>query len=166
MSLSIQETAVELIFAAHSTTASAATSLVLQLLHHPEVVERVRVELEAQKLCYNSLNLPSQACGQVKDQSTDLLRGTYPQSQSHASNLSLEKLNQLHYIDCVIKEVLRFLPPVSGGYRTALQTFELDVSWRLAVLGVILLKWFKLKLFYRSIEAEGTLISFGFTFFF
>lgn len=121
----MQETAVELIFAAHSTTASAATSLVLQLLHHPEVVERVRVELEAQKLCYN---LPSQACGQEKDQSTNLLRGTFPQSQSNASNLSLDKLNQLHYIDCVIKEVLRFLPPVSGGYRTALQTFELDVS--------------------------------------
>ncbi|TNM99600.1 cytochrome P450 26C1 isoform X1 [Takifugu rubripes] len=122
----LKETAVELIFAAHSTTASAATSLVLQLLHHPEVVERVRVELEAQKLCYNSLNLPSQACGQKKDQSTNLLRGTFPQSQCHASNLSLDKLNQLHYIDCVIKEVLRFLPPVSGGYRTALQTFELD----------------------------------------
>ncbi|XP_029691536.1 cytochrome P450 26C1 isoform X2 [Takifugu rubripes] len=66
------------------------------------------------------------ACGQKKDQSTNLLRGTFPQSQCHASNLSLDKLNQLHYIDCVIKEVLRFLPPVSGGYRTALQTFELD----------------------------------------
>ena len=28
----------------------------------------------------------------------------------------------------VVKEVLRLLPPVSGGYRTALRTFELDVS--------------------------------------
>lgn len=42
--------------------------------------------------------------------------------------LTLEKLNRLRYLDCVIKEVLRLLPPVSGGYRTALQTFELDVS--------------------------------------
>ncbi|KAL7990479.1 hypothetical protein Chor_013909 [Crotalus horridus] len=40
--------------------------------------------------------------------------------------LTLEKLNRLRYLDCVIKEVLRLLPPVSGGYRTALQTFELD----------------------------------------
>ncbi|KAL3971657.1 hypothetical protein ACER0C_025006 [Sarotherodon galilaeus] len=87
----LQETAVELIFAAHSTTASASTSLVLQLLRHPAVVDKARVELE-----------------------------------SHVPCLSLEKLSQLRYIDCVVKEVLRFLPPVSGGYRTALQTFELD----------------------------------------
>ncbi|XP_032087589.1 cytochrome P450 26C1 [Thamnophis elegans] len=40
--------------------------------------------------------------------------------------VTLEKLNRLRYLDCVIKEVLRLLPPVSGGYRTALRTFELD----------------------------------------
>ena len=37
-------------------------------------------------------------------------------------------LGRLRYVDCVVKEVLRLLPPVSGGYRTALRTFELDVS--------------------------------------
>ncbi|XP_061493675.1 cytochrome P450 26C1 [Rhineura floridana] len=42
------------------------------------------------------------------------------------SYLTLEKMSRLRYLDCVIKEVLRLLPPVSGGYRTALQTFELD----------------------------------------
>uniref|UniRef100_A0A8D2IQ62 Cytochrome P450 family 26 subfamily C member 1 n=1 Tax=Varanus komodoensis TaxID=61221 RepID=A0A8D2IQ62_VARKO len=41
-------------------------------------------------------------------------------------NLTLEKMSRLRYLDCVIKEVLRLLPPVSGGYRTALQTFELN----------------------------------------
>ncbi|NXO46035.1 CP26B protein, partial [Locustella ochotensis] len=30
------------------------------------------------------------------------------------------------YLDCVIKEVLRLFTPISGGYRTVLQTFELD----------------------------------------
>ncbi|KAM8923796.1 cytochrome P450 26C1 [Pelodytes ibericus] len=41
-------------------------------------------------------------------------------------NLTLDKLKGLQYLDNVVKEVLRLLPPVSGGYRTALQTFELD----------------------------------------
>ncbi|KAG7231846.1 hypothetical protein INR49_010259 [Caranx melampygus] len=49
----LKETAVELIFAAHSTTASASTSLILQLLRHPAVVERARVELEAEGLGYD-----------------------------------------------------------------------------------------------------------------
>lgn len=91
----------ELIFAAHSTTASAATSLVLQLLLHPEVVQRLRLELEAQNLTSSSrLRVP---------------------------DVSLEQLSQLAYLDRVIREVLRLLPPVSGGYRTVLQTFELEV---------------------------------------
>lgn len=112
---SLQETAVELIFAAHSTTASASTSLVLQLLRHPAVVERARAELEAEGL--------------------DPLAGVVgvgppgPDFRPHqVPALSLDKLSRLRYIDCVVKEVLRVLPPVSGGYRTALQTFELDVS--------------------------------------
>uniref|UniRef100_H3DMW6 Cytochrome P450, family 26, subfamily C, polypeptide 1 n=1 Tax=Tetraodon nigroviridis TaxID=99883 RepID=H3DMW6_TETNG len=88
----LKETAVELIFAAHSTTASAATSLVLQLLLHPEVVERVRLELEGHNLVLQ---------------------------------LRWSGLTGLCYLDQVIRE-LRLLPPVSGGYRTALQTFELD----------------------------------------
>ncbi|XP_036404898.1 cytochrome P450 26B1-like [Megalops cyprinoides] len=95
----LKEAAVELIFAAHSTTASASTSLILQLLKHPSVVEKARLELEAHGLRSGCLSVPY---------------------------LSLEKLSQLRYLDCIVKEVLRFLPPVSGGYRTALQTFELD----------------------------------------
>jgi len=56
------------------------------------------------------------------------LRAPSGQSCRCRSDISLEKLGRLRYLDCVIKEVLRVLPPVSGGYRTALQTFELDVS--------------------------------------
>lgn len=140
----LQETAVELIFAAHSTTASASTSLVLQLLRHPAVVDKARVELEAEDLGYESHNscIQSGVTMETEEGATDaettclLNRGcrnqrdedSFPRSQSHVPWLSLEKLSQLRYIDCVVKEVLRFLPPVSGGYRTALQTFELDVS--------------------------------------
>lgn len=136
----LQETAVELIFAAHSTTASASTSLVLQLLRHPAVVERARIELEASGLGYDSQS--ARVAVEKEDdaaitETTCLLNGVcqnpgdddgFPRSQSHVPYLTLDKLSQLGYVDCVVKEVLRFLPPVSGGYRTALQTFELDVS--------------------------------------
>lgn len=139
VSFHLQETAVELIFAAHSTTASASTSLVLQLLRHPAVVERARVELEAEGLGHESnspFSVTTEKEGAADTETSCLLNGGclqshgdgFPQSQSHVPYLSLDKLSQLRYVDCVVKEVLRFLPPVSGGYRTALQTFELDVS--------------------------------------
>lgn len=63
------------------------------------------------------------------------LRAPLGQSCHCLSDISLEKLGCLRYLDCVIKEVLRVLPPVSGGYRTALQTFELDVSGLLGCSG-------------------------------
>ncbi|XP_062257153.1 cytochrome P450 26C1 [Platichthys flesus] len=138
----LKETAVELIFAAHSTTASASTSLILQLLRHPAVVEKARIELEAEGLGYEPpRGLSSSGATTEKDpyasvtETTCLLnevcqnpsdQNGFPLSQSHIPYLSLDKLSQLRYVDFVIKEVLRFLPPVSGGYRTALQTFELD----------------------------------------
>lgn len=150
----------ELIFAAHSTTASASTSLILQLLKHPDVVQKARKELVAEGLggdkqshkdsehienswrseldvplknaapstveerrCPDAervVNTPNGApIGYIIDSQT---------SPVQVPNLSLEKLTQLRYLDCVVKEVLRFLPPVSGGYRTVLQTFELNVS--------------------------------------
>ncbi|XP_062286007.1 cytochrome P450 26B1 [Scomber scombrus] len=142
----LKETAVELIFAAHSTTASASTSLVLQLLRHPAVVEKARAELEAEGLGYepqtnrgpSGVTVQKEEEGAADTETAYLLNGGchnhhshrdengFPRSQSHVPYLSLDKLSQLRYVDCVVKEVLRFLPPVSGGYRTALQTFELD----------------------------------------
>jgi len=43
-------------------------------------------------------------------------------------NLNIEALEQLKYTGCVIKETLRINPPVPGGFRVALKTFELNVS--------------------------------------
>ncbi|KAM4702843.1 cytochrome P450 26C1 [Rhinophrynus dorsalis] len=203
----LKESAIELIFAAFFTTASASTSLILLLLKHPSAIQRIRQELASHGLSKPCQCLPSsgsannnvstrvqdntQQClttgcnlpillnseGHVKkiwEQTKLLLVDRSDRDPSHSisrrahdgvnwekkcdealykketssqvygytklsgehqdlkpegtcqRNLSLEKLKGLHYLDCVVKEVLRLLPPVSGGYRTALQTFELD----------------------------------------
>ncbi len=146
-----QETAVELIFAAHSTTASASTSLILQLLRHPDVCERARAELESEGLigdahgycrsrCHgNFISEESDAAEKISSEWRPAMNKTQcfeagekeegHRSRTHVPYLTLEKLSQLSYLDCVVKEVLRFLPPVSGGYRTVLKTFELNVSF-------------------------------------
>ncbi|XP_041123795.1 cytochrome P450 26B1-like [Polyodon spathula] len=158
----LKESAVELIFAAYSTTASASTSLILQLTRHPSVAEKAKHELVSQGLngrrarfTKTENRLPTV----VFTKGSTEKRGTHGEcnpttetkprkgfeetttgppdtmpataEEGHYSRrlqpyLSLEKLSELHYLDCVVKEVLRTLPPVSGGYRTALQTFELD----------------------------------------
>nr|XP_025035575.1 cytochrome P450 26C1 isoform X2 [Pelodiscus sinensis] len=208
-----KESAIELIFAAFFTTASASTSLILLLLKHPSATEKIRQELVSHDLnrqCHclsprvsqkkhpysepwedapkdsdSQQLLLSWPEGTPKNQSQKLdlkaegevegrfIRQTPFQKEptlnrmtqdtislntnSHHSNhrqkeasqppsrlsvptgpmtpgaecdcqpeINLEKLSRLRYLDCVVKEVLRVLPPVSGGYRTALQTFELD----------------------------------------
>lgn len=103
LSITPQESTIELIFAAFATTASASTSLIMQLLRHPAVLERLREELRARGLLHNGCLCPE-------------------------GELRLDTIVSLKYLDCVIKEVLRLFTPVSGAYRTAMQTFELDVS--------------------------------------
>lgn len=44
------------------------------------------------------------------------------------SEVTMERLSKLEYIDHVIKETLRVMPPILGGYRIALKTFRLGVS--------------------------------------
>ncbi|XP_032806163.2 cytochrome P450 26B1-like [Petromyzon marinus] len=202
----IKEAAVELIFAAYSTTASACTSLVLLLLTHPEALAKLRAELRAHGLpeapCCGCAHRPdaadataaasrphaegagistSPASEEAGDASAVRLEGhrraegepggetegkredgrrtasgarEWQNRNEEEGNLvermkvaageaeegdaredgcrkceptlGPERLSRLRYLDCVVKEVLRMLPPVSGGYRTALRTFELD----------------------------------------
>lgn len=108
----------ELLFAAFFTTASASTSLVLLLLQHPAAITKIQQELAVHGLgCACSCKPGAAGDG----------AGPWPDC-SCEPDLNLAALGRLRYVDCVVKEVLRLLPPVSGGYRTALRTFELDVS--------------------------------------
>ncbi|XP_078669265.1 cytochrome P450 26B1-like [Branchiostoma floridae x Branchiostoma belcheri] len=89
------DTAVELLFAGHETTSSAATSLIMHLALQPQVVQKVQEELEKH----------------------GLLQPDQP--------LSLEQVGRLTYVGQVVKEVLRLSPPVGGAFRRALKTFEI-----------------------------------------
>ncbi|XP_031669060.1 cytochrome P450 26A1-like isoform X1 [Oncorhynchus kisutch] len=94
----IKESATELLFGGHETTASTATSLVMFLGLNPDTLNKLRQELHQQEL------------------GVDLL----------GQNVNIEVLEQLKYTGCVIKETLRINPPVPGGFRVVLKTFQLN----------------------------------------
>nr|XP_016850825.1 PREDICTED: cytochrome P450 26A1 isoform X2 [Anolis carolinensis] len=95
----LKESATELLFGGHETTASAATSLIIFLGLHHEVLQKVRKELQEKGLL---------------------------SKQSQEKHLEMEILEQLKYTGCVVKETLRLSPPIPGGFRVALKTFELN----------------------------------------
>ncbi|GFN93284.1 cytochrome p450 26a1 [Plakobranchus ocellatus] len=104
----LKDLCLELLFAGHSTTASASTSLLLNLIKHRNVLAKIQEEL-------NSANL----------------------GHSEQGDLTMSALNQMEYISAVVKEVLRLSPPVGGAYRTVLKTFSLNgyqipAGWTLA----------------------------------
>jgi cytochrome P450 len=43
-------------------------------------------------------------------------------------SIAIKTLNKMKYLTSVVKEAIRITPPVGGGYRKALKTFEIDVS--------------------------------------
>lgn len=94
----MQDSALEMLFAGHLPTSSAASSVLMMLGAYPKVYDKISVELFEAGLLDPQI----------------------------APELSYESLQDLHYIDAVVKEVLRVAPPVGAGYRKALQTFEVD----------------------------------------
>ncbi|XP_058437077.1 cytochrome P450 26A1 isoform X3 [Marmota monax] len=107
----LKQSSTELLFGGHETTASAATSLITYLGLYPHVLQKVREELKSKGLLCKS---------------------------NQDNKLDMEILEQLKYIGCVIKETLRLNPPVPGGFRVALKTFELNgclgipMAWQLS----------------------------------
>ncbi|KAK3095791.1 hypothetical protein FSP39_019197 [Pinctada imbricata] len=91
-----KDVSLELLFAGHETTSSAASTLILQLSRNPHVLAKIRHELEE-----NGLG-------------------------SASTDLSIAKINKLKYVHHVVKETLRLSPPIGGGYRRALKTFEVE----------------------------------------
>ncbi|XP_055955964.1 cytochrome P450 26A1 [Patella vulgata] len=87
---------VELLFAGHHSTASSTCSLLLQLFKNPDVCEKIRSELKLNEVGEQSKN-----------------------------DLTYEVVNNLNYLENVIKEILRMFPPVGGGFRKAKRTFDI-----------------------------------------
>ncbi|KAK6174361.1 hypothetical protein SNE40_017655 [Patella caerulea] len=85
---------VELLFAGHHSTASSSCSLLLQLFKNPDICEKIRSELNMNEVDEQSKN-----------------------------DLTYDVINNLDYLENVIKEILRMFPPVGGGFRKAKRTF-------------------------------------------
>lgn len=102
----MKNTFIELLFAGHGTTSSTEAYLVYLLAQHKEVRENIVEELASHGLLCSGV--------EADDKPTALL--------------SMQQLNKLTYINNVVKETLRVSPPVGGGFRKALKTFELGVS--------------------------------------
>jgi retinoid hydroxylase len=65
-----------------------------------------------------------------------LERARQEQLELRAQPLTFEALKQMPYLDQILQEVLRVIPPVGGGFRTVLQDceyggFQLQTGWQL-----------------------------------
>ncbi|XP_023931220.1 cytochrome P450 26A1-like, partial [Lingula anatina] len=95
----LRNIALELLFAGHQTTASAACCLMMHLGKKTEVVDRIAEELYDRHL-FQEANFNTQ--------------------------LNLDAISELRYLSQVVREVLRINPPVGGGFRKVLKTFDVD----------------------------------------
>ncbi|XP_045189024.2 cytochrome P450 26A1-like [Mercenaria mercenaria] len=87
---------IDLLFSGSQTVNSAGFSLAHKLSKRPDIRERLRQDI-------------------------DKLGLTSPDEPVCANDLT-----EMTYVDAVVKETLRLLPPVGGAYRTAIESFELD----------------------------------------
>ncbi|XP_059146352.1 cytochrome P450 26A1-like [Physella acuta] len=95
------DNAVTFLIAGSGTTAGALGCLLLVLGKHPDVLEKLRQELDAKGLL----------------------------SPDMSTHLTYDLLQSLEYTQWVIKEVLRLHPPVGGVFRQAKKTLEVG-NWQ------------------------------------
>ncbi|KAK3582658.1 hypothetical protein CHS0354_001708 [Potamilus streckersoni] len=96
--IELKETCLELLFAGHQTTASAASFLMIQLGQREDLKSRIKNELVENGL-HDSI---------------------------HGNDLDFQTIRRLHTVNNVVREVLRLSPPVGSGFRKVIQTFELE----------------------------------------
>lgn len=101
----------DVLFLGHVTVASFVTNCVMFLGLYPEVAERLREEIE-RHMC-------------TKNTSRD------------RKQLDYETIKNMTYLDCVCREVLRLCPPVGAGFKKAIKSFELGVSFSVCKLKII-----------------------------
>jgi len=104
--LSEQEIKVQtllMLFAGHETTTSMLTSLVMALAQHPDVLAKARAE---------QANLTKLTSDSASDEG--------------ASDLTLEQMQQMPYLDQILKEVERKYPPIGGGFRKVIKPFDFN----------------------------------------
>jgi cytochrome P450 len=59
-------------------------------------------------------------------QNPEILAAAREEQKQITGDLTSEKLKEMTYLDQIIKEVLRFIPPVGGGFRAVSQTCEFN----------------------------------------
>lgn len=89
----------ELLWNASETTSSSAFCAVYILSKHPEVVKKIQNELLENDI-----------------------------SSGFTEPLNYKQLYSLKYVELVVKELLRLLPPVGGAYREVIEEFSVGVS--------------------------------------
>ncbi len=97
-----------MLFAGHETTTSMLTSLMMALAQNPTVLEKARTEQTA-------------VIAQAKESSLE--------GASHINQtlpLTLAQIQQMPYLDQVLKEVERKYPPIGGGFRKVIKAFDFN----------------------------------------
>ncbi len=136
-SLSLQELKEQvllLLFAGHETLTSAIASTCLLLAQHPPIVAAIRAEQEELGLAPLLKSLEGEAFGQKTLDFSDNLSPEYfaptPDFRldKHAldNSLTMEQLKLMTYLEQVLKEVLRLIPPVAAGFRDIIQSCEFN----------------------------------------